>query len=82
MFAAHEDFRDPVNCLPWSGRLLVADPNADRLRPGHDGSTYHIAGTGRGGIYEVDLRTGAVRPFFASPQFVDPIRMRWIGPSA
>jgi hypothetical protein len=75
LFANHDDFRDPVNCIMWQGRFLVVDANSDPLKLGEDGSGFGFTG-GRGGIYEVDLKTGAVKLFLASPQFVNPIRLR------
>jgi hypothetical protein len=59
----------------WRGRFLVVDANSDPLKLGEDGSGFGFTG-GRGGIYEVDLKTGAVKLFLASPQFVNPIRLR------
>lgn len=76
LFANHDDFRDPANCIVWQNRFLVVDANADPLDLGDDGSRFHFAGNGRGGIYEVDRATGAVTLFFASPKFVNPIRLR------
>jgi sugar lactone lactonase YvrE len=76
VFANHDDFRDPANCIVWQGRFLVVDANADPLKLGDDGSRFHFAGNGRGGVYEVDRDTGAVALFLASPEFVNPIRLR------
>lgn len=76
LFARHPDFRDPVTCTEWEGGLLVADLNADPLGLGDDGTEVHFGGEGRGGIYRVDLRSGEVELFVASPEFINPVRVR------
>ena len=78
LFANDSGFADPVDCLMWKGELLVVDANADPLKLGIDGSRFHFGGNGRGAIYGVDPKTRAVRLFFASPEFVNPLRLRTI----
>ncbi|MCA8957299.1 MAG: hypothetical protein KDC87_14585 [Planctomycetes bacterium] len=76
LLAMHDEFRDPVTCMPWRGALLVVDANADPLGLGDDGAKIHFGGNGRGGVYRLDLATGKVVRFAASREWINPVRIR------
>jgi hypothetical protein len=79
-FARDDGWRDPSAGLLWSGQLLVVDGSSDPLRLGPDpvGIGFGPDSKGRGGVYSVDLATRAVTFFAASPQFVNPGRIRLV----
>jgi len=80
LFARDDGWRDPSAGLLWNGKLLVVDGSSDPLHLGDDpvGVGFGVDSKGRGGVYSVDVETRAVTLFCASPQFVNPSRIRLV----
>lgn len=76
LFARDDGWRDPASGVLWNGALVVVDGSSDPLGLGDDPVGIGFGGKGRGGVYSVDLATHAVRLVCASPQFVNPARLR------
>jgi hypothetical protein len=76
LFARDDGWRGPSCALLWNGQLLVVDGSSDPLGLGDDPTGRGFGGKGRGGVYAVDLATRAVSLFCASPDFINPVRLR------
>jgi hypothetical protein len=69
-------WRDPCCVTRFHELTLVVDGSSDPLGLGDDPLGLGFGGKGRGGVYAVDLATKTAKLFCASPDFVNPSRLR------